>query len=303
MIELLPEVLALLKDAIKESSIDKDGDGDEVSAAVARAPIGCAVVAAYQLRWFITQVESQHLGKLCPLIVPCALTCLDHWSPEVKGQGMICFIHLGKNVTFSELSWYGDVILDACCQNIASADEIWHLVVEMSVVMVTCIQGSNPRSSWFERMLSEMLGHLERQPRNRERRLAWLKYIDKLFNALGLVLLAHFRRIFPLFFQWMHVDDEESILLVLQRMHTILTLTWIRNMPYVERLVDELATLYKDAALKVAREEIRLHILKILILLQHSKGSQFESAWDKHKDDVNLKALESSLITTEYMWM
>lgn len=66
----------------------------------------------------------------------------------------------------------------------------------------------------FERMLNEMLNHLERQPRNRDRRIAWLKLIEPLFSAVGLVLLAHFRRIFPLFFQWMHTDDDETVLLV-----------------------------------------------------------------------------------------
>lgn len=62
---------------------------------------------------------------------------------------MISLIHLAKNVNAAELSWYEDVIFDACCQNIASSDEIWHLVVEMSVVLLTCIQQSNPRSSWY----------------------------------------------------------------------------------------------------------------------------------------------------------
>lgn len=63
-------------------------------------------------------------------------------------------------------------------------------------------------------MLKEMLSHLERQPRNKERRIAWLKSVDSLFNGVGLVLLAHFRRIFPLFFQWMHADDDDTIILV-----------------------------------------------------------------------------------------
>lgn len=66
----------------------------------------------------------------------------------------------------------------------------------------------------FEKMLNEMLSYLERQPRDKERRIAWLKFIEPIFNALGLFLLAHFRRIFPLFFQWMHVDDDETVLLV-----------------------------------------------------------------------------------------
>lgn len=55
--ELMPEVMPLLKERIKESSIDKsDEGGDEVSAASARVPVGFAIVAAYQFRWFATQV-------------------------------------------------------------------------------------------------------------------------------------------------------------------------------------------------------------------------------------------------------
>ncbi|KAJ4836564.1 hypothetical protein Tsubulata_013443 [Turnera subulata] len=295
VVELFPEVLPVLKERIKESSIDKNTDGDEVSAASARVPVGLAVVAACQFRWFVTQVDKPRLGKLSALVIPCGLTALDHWSPDVKGQGMICFIHLAKNVNEREFGGYGEVILDACCQNIACSDEIWHDVVEMSVLLVTSIQRNNPRSSWFERILNEMLGHLERQPRNKDRRIAWLTFIEPLFHAVGLVLLAHFRRLFPLFFVWMHADDDETVLLVLQRVHAVMRLTWIRNTPYLERLVDELVILYKESALKVAREEIRTTVLEILVLLRQCQSVQFEAAWDKHKNDPNLEKLSSSM--------
>lgn len=62
---------------------------------------------------------------------------------------MNCFIHLAKNVNATEISWYEDVILDACCQNIACSDEIWQHVVEMSVLLVSITQRSNPRSQWY----------------------------------------------------------------------------------------------------------------------------------------------------------
>ncbi|XP_057981732.1 uncharacterized protein At2g39910 isoform X2 [Malania oleifera] len=282
VVELMPEVLPSIKASIKESSIDASDEAAEISAASARVPVAYAIVAAYQFRWFATQVEYPHLGKLCSLVIPCALTALDHWSPEVK------------NVNAAELGWYEDVVLDACCQNIASNDEIWQLVVEMSVLLVTCIQRSNPRSPWFERMLNEMFSHLERQPRNKERRIEWLEFVEPLFHGVGLVLLAHFRRIFPLFFQWMHADDDHTVVLVLKRLHTVIKLTWIRSTSYIERLVDELAVIYKEAALRKAREEIRTHILQILTLLRQCKGRQFEAAWDKHRDDPNLTTLGPS---------
>ncbi|XP_023549283.1 uncharacterized protein At2g39910 [Cucurbita pepo subsp. pepo] len=295
VVEIIPKVLPLLKENIKESSIDKSDEVDEVSAASARVPVGFAIVAAHQLAWFITQIDYPHLGKLCNLVIPCALTALDHWSPEVKGQGMVSFIHLAKNVNAAELGWYEDVILDACCSNVPSSDEIWPYVVEMSVLLVTSIHKMNPRSSWIERMVNEMLGHLERQPRNKERRIAWLQHIEPLFNCMGLVLLAHTRRIFPLFFQWMNAEDDETTLLVLQRIQTVVRLTWIRNTPYVERLVDELALLYEKAASRSSRDAIRKHVVDALILLQESKGQQFKAAWNKHKDDQNLVWLTTSV--------
>ncbi|BBG98027.1 ARM repeat superfamily protein [Prunus dulcis] len=281
--KLMPEVLPLLKNRIKESSIDKSEDCDEVSAASARVPVGFAIAAAYQFRWFVTQIDYPHLGKLSALVIPCALTALDHWSPEIKGQGMLSFIHIAKNVYAAELGWYQDVILDACCQNIASSDEIWHLVVEMSVLIVTCTQQSNPRSAWFDRMLKEMLSHLERQPRNKERRVAWLRHIEPLFNGVGLVLLAHFRRIFPLFFQWMHADDDETVLLVLKQIETIIKLTWIRNTQYVERLVDETCCFVQGSSIEKVS----------------CKGMQFETVWDKHRDDPNLASIVPSLGETK----
>lgn len=295
-IELMPEVLPLLKDKIKESTIDTT---DEISAASARVPVAYAIVAAYQFRWFTTQVDYPYLGRLCALVLPCALTTLDHWSTEVKGQGMTCFIHLAKNVNATEISWYEDVILDACCQNIACSDEIWQPVVEMSVLLVSSTQQSNPRSQWYEKLLNEMLNHLERQPRNKERRVAWLRHIEPLLNSVGLILLAHFRRIFPLFFLWMHADDDETVILVLERMKTILRLTWIRNSPYTKRLVDELFTLHKEAALKIAREDIRSLVLQTLILMQKSMGSHFEAAWDKHKEDPDLMVFHEFFTRTD----
>ncbi|XP_027161417.1 uncharacterized protein At2g39910 isoform X3 [Coffea eugenioides] len=260
VVEFMPQVLPLLKDKIKESSI---GTADDISAASAGVPVAYAIVAAYQLRWLVTQVDYPYLGRLCALVIPSALTALDHWSPQVKGQGMLSFIHLAKNVNAAEIGWYEDVILDACCQNIASSEEIWQDVVEMSVLLVTFTQRSNPRSPWYEKLLNEMLNHLERQPRNVERRVVWLKHIEPLFNS------------------------------VLKRIKTILRLTWVRSSPYTEssRLVDELVTLHREAALRVAREDIRTLILDILILIQQSRGSQFEALWNKHKEDPDLTAV------------
>lgn len=89
------------------------------------------------------------------------------------------------------------------------------IILVSSFVVIVVIQFSNTIFNYrFEQIMNEMLGHLERQPMKKDRRVAWLRLIQPVFNAMGLVLLAHFRRIFSLFFHWMHADDDKTILLV-----------------------------------------------------------------------------------------
>lgn len=67
LLELMPELLPLLKEKIKESAIDATDENDGVSAASARAPVASAVLAAYQLRWIVGQVIvcAAFFGILC----------------------------------------------------------------------------------------------------------------------------------------------------------------------------------------------------------------------------------------------
>ncbi|GMJ14458.1 hypothetical protein like AT2G39910 [Hibiscus trionum] len=286
--ELMPEIVPVLKDKIKVSLIDSD------------ETYKCfyAILAACQCRWLVSQIASPDLDEMVNLIIPWGLTCLDHWSPEVKRQGMISFIHVAKNVKGGALDSYGAAILYACRQNIASTDEIWQYLVEMSALLVSCIQRDNPRSLWFHKILTEMLSHLERQPRNIERRIAWLKFIEPIFNSMRLLLSPYFGRIFPLFFQWLHVNDDETVVLVLKRLHTIVRLTWIRKSLYFDRLVDELVVAYKEAVPRKAREEIENDILNLLIMLQQCLGLQFETAWNKHTSDLDVTILNRRLFVS-----
>uniref|UniRef100_A0A0A9FB31 Uncharacterized protein n=1 Tax=Arundo donax TaxID=35708 RepID=A0A0A9FB31_ARUDO len=91
----------------------------------------------------------------------------------------------------------------------------------------------------------------------------------------------------------MHADDDKTVLLVLEQLHAIIKLTWIRKSPYTARLVDELVLLYKESATRSSRESMRNHILEMLVLLQKCKGQQFEEAWRKHELDPDLTMLLS----------
>ncbi|RWW54150.1 hypothetical protein BHE74_00039288, partial [Ensete ventricosum] len=89
VIGLLPDVLPAVKGVIKESCVDTEEE--DVIAASAKAPVAYAIVAAHQFRWLVSQVcllvAYPDLGKLLWLVIPCALTSLDHWSAEVKALG------------------------------------------------------------------------------------------------------------------------------------------------------------------------------------------------------------------------
>ncbi|OEL28908.1 hypothetical protein BAE44_0010075 [Dichanthelium oligosanthes] len=60
--------------------------------------------------------------------------------------------------------------------------------------------------------------------------------------------------------QWMHTDDDKTVLLVLEQVHAIIKLTWIRKSPHTSRC----------------------------------KGQQFDEAWKKHELDPDLTMLLSS---------
>ncbi|GJM97587.1 hypothetical protein PR202_ga14523 [Eleusine coracana subsp. coracana] len=147
---MMPEMVPPLKAVVKDSCVD--AESDEIGAS--KPPKEHAIVAAHQFRWLVSQVNYPKLGELCWLVIPCALTTLDHWSPEVKEQGMVSFMHIARNVKVTELNLYEDAILDACCHNIAADDELWYRVVEVSVLLLTCTQRSNPRSPWYILLLS-----------------------------------------------------------------------------------------------------------------------------------------------------
>lgn len=85
-----------------------------------------------------------------------AMGCWDlggDWSPDVKEQGVVSFMHIAKNVKVTELSLYEDAILDACCNYIPADDDLWYHIVEVSVLLLTCTQRSNPRSPWYALLL------------------------------------------------------------------------------------------------------------------------------------------------------
>ncbi|CAI8595476.1 unnamed protein product [Vicia faba] len=107
LLELLPEVLPFLKDGIKESAIDKSEESDEFSAASSIFPVRFAILTAHQLRWFVTQIDYPHLGKLCGWVIPCALTAVDHWSPEVKEEivFVLCQLEVASQCVIKFLHW------------------------------------------------------------------------------------------------------------------------------------------------------------------------------------------------------
>ncbi|KAG9138499.1 hypothetical protein Leryth_012777 [Lithospermum erythrorhizon] len=63
-------------------------------------------------------------------------------------------------------------------------------------------------------------------------------------------------RMFPLFFHWMLADDDDVVLLVLDRMKTIIKLMCIRNSPYLESSLFEYPVIAFDGILEFVGNQI-----------------------------------------------
>jgi hypothetical protein len=68
----------------------------------------------------------------------------------MQRQAMMAFIHLADNLSPTELRWYKDAILDAVTRSIIGCEDLWPVVVQMSVALVTRIEGKNSHSQWYE---------------------------------------------------------------------------------------------------------------------------------------------------------
>ncbi|EFJ14400.1 hypothetical protein SELMODRAFT_423529 [Selaginella moellendorffii] len=246
------------------------------------------IVLAHQMSWILSQIGHPHLGKHCQIIMPCVLTALDHYSPPIKRQGLECCLHLEQGMNSTELRWYKDVLLDAVCQNIAGCDELWPLVVKTAVRLVTRIEGRNARSPWYRKILAEMLGELERHPDDKEKPNVFLQEIGPQLKAMGLVLVALFKRLFALLFYWLDTGDKRTSILVLSCLRAVITHTWIR-IPHLANSIWEQAV---KLHCKVADLEVRAAVAETACYLIECVGPEI---LETHQDDVELVAAVKSI--------
>lgn len=292
MLRILPNLIPKFKSQLRDH-LSKDHEGNfEASSSVSLAS---AIIAAHQMYWCLKQVKHPHLGPSCTLLMPCALMALDHYSPYIKRQAMKLFIHFTENLNPSELRWYKDAVLECATRSIVGCGELWPLVVQMTVRLVICMEGNNPRARWYRSILNEMLGELERHQSDATRFTVWLQHISKLLEAMGLLLVAHFKRLLPLLFLWLHAPDDSITLLVLNSCCIIIKHTWPRMPFHVERFWQELAQAYKESSGRTLGPAIRSSVIEVCELLKLCGGPAFEAAWQKDELDSSVAPLKSAL--------
>lgn len=74
----------------------------------------------------------------------------------------------------------------------------------------------------------------------------WLQLVTPQFESMGIMLVAHFKRLLPLLYYWLHAQDEETQLLVLTNLRTIIRSTWPRIPFHVLRMQEELMRVEKE---------------------------------------------------------
>ncbi|XP_073393546.1 uncharacterized protein [Physcomitrium patens] len=244
VLRLLPGVLLKLKDVLKASTRSVALEKEVTVPKMDDLPT--SIISAHQLRWCLVQIHYPNFKPQSEIVIRTALTALDHYSPPIKKQGMKSFIHLATNIDATELCWFKDAILDAVTRSLIGCEELWPVAVEMTVALVTRIEGGNPRGQWYQATMKEMLEDLERHRRDQKRRVVWLQLVTPQFESMGIMLVAHFKRLLPLLYYWLHAQDEETQLLVLTNLRTIIRSTWPRIPFHVLRMQEELMRVEKE---------------------------------------------------------
>eukprot|EP00850_Spirogloea_muscicola_P001031 SM000004S14901 [mRNA] locus=s4:111560:113632:+ [translate_table: standard] len=205
--------------------------------------------AAADLEALVLQADASELQALVRAALPCVLTALDHFSPAVKRASLVALDRFVRAAAAEDLAWFGPVTSDALCHNlVACHKELWPLAVPLAVGLATRLEGANARSLLYGQVFETLLGEVERHSEAVAWRLVWLDSILPLVQALGLVLLAHFKRLLPLLLHWLHSLDEATVLKRFAPSATpslavlIVTLrcTWPRAPAHKQRIESEL---------------------------------------------------------------
>ncbi|KAL2652509.1 hypothetical protein R1flu_020637 [Riccia fluitans] len=273
----LPSLLPRLKQIIKGESVSGEGLRDF------SGNLSSSVIAAHQMEWCLQQLEHQKLALHIPLIMPCVLTAMDHFSREVKGYAMRSLLHLAKNLSATEFQWNKDVVLDAVCRNLTGSEELWPTAVKLAVKTVTCYEGDNVRSSWYRQIFNGMLEELDRQRDSQERRVVWLQEITPQLEAMGLILVVHFSKLLPLLYYWLHAPDDTTCLSVLARLRTIIIYTWPRVPAHMQRLTMEVVKTYYEASSRKAVVDVQTAAVEVLQLLKLCGGQEVAEALQEER--------------------
>ncbi|CAM6102160.1 unnamed protein product [Calypogeia fissa] len=294
ILENLSSVLPRIKQIIQDSS-GNTGSDEILLKLSPEGTLGSSIVAANQMRWILSQLEHPNLGPHCKLVMPCVLTALDHFSPDVKRQAMRTCIHLAQNMNPTELRWYRDVTLDAVARSIVGCGDLWPVAVKMAVTMVTRIEGKNLRGSWCGGIFTEMLEELARQRDEPSRRSVWLQEISPYMEVMGLFLVAHFRKLLPLLFYWLHASDDQTRLLTLSKLQTVITYTWPRIPAHVDRIWKEMMHAYQDSINRKASPDIQAAVIEICKLLYSCAGPTFEAVWQQDEAEESIEGLVAAM--------
>eukprot|EP00850_Spirogloea_muscicola_P001975 SM000007S20935 [mRNA] locus=s7:1019285:1021366:- [translate_table: standard] len=200
-----------------------------------------AAAAAARLEALVLQADASELQALVRAALPCVLTALDHFSPAVKRASLVALGRFVRAAGAEDLAWFGPVTLDALCHNlVACHEELWPLAVPLVVGLATRLESANPRSLLYSQVFETLLGEMERYSEEVAWRLVWLDSVQPLVQALGLVLLAHFKRLLPLLLHWLHSLDEATVLKSLAVLNVTMRSTWPRAPAHKQRIESEL---------------------------------------------------------------
>lgn len=256
--------------------------------------LGKAFLAANQLKWFLSKMEKPVFQKYCSSLLPSLLTGIDHHSPLIKKPSLLGLSQAINLSSLSSLRWYGEVAIVATCHSLIGCEEdMWEVSLTVAVKLSRRIHGKDGRGKWYDHIMDVTISDMERRSDQKNRRLFWLKNgLLPLLDTMGLIIVAHFKRLLPLLCLWLRDSDDQSVLLVVENLKAIVKNTWPRIWVHKKRLMEALENCHKEAEVRKNGKVIKESIENLFDLLKQCPiPDTFYNKVDKDKVQDELKGI------------
>ena len=258
---LLDEMAPMMRKAVKASlpnheftspNLKKDEDEGKPVLSLSSNSTFDRFLFSRSLSRIVRSLDKHAITSSLSILLPAIIILLDDPSPFVKANGCWALHHLAVTATSADLMWQKELLLDLSYRLILGSDRFtWASSIQASVSLVAALEGNDPRSNGYHKLMTDLLIESERSIYIENKRLPFLLFIRPLIQALGLTILRHLSRLLPLVLESLHSYDVESQLAAVLLLFDVIKYSWARISTHLPLILSHLDTV--DKGLKVEK--------------------------------------------------